>query len=57
MAGCWFIIRDTTGQIKVDTKAAGFVVLDVPLRSEMTVGGRVALDGSEKLIAATGLRY
>jgi hypothetical protein len=41
----------------VDTKAAGFVVLDVPLQSVMTVRGWVVREGSEKLIAATGVRY
>ncbi len=57
MAGCWFIIRDQTGTIKVDTKSAGFVVLDVPLQTTMTVEGRVARSGSDKMIEATGLRY
>ena len=27
MAGCWFIIQDKSGTLKVDTKAAGFVML------------------------------
>ena len=31
VAGCWFMLRDDTGVIKVDTKSAGFVVLDLPL--------------------------
>src|SRR5678816_3825951 len=31
VAGCWFRLQDTTGIIKVDTKLAGFVVVDVPL--------------------------
>src|SRR5688572_19962101 len=26
VAGCWFILRDKTGTVRVDTKAAGFVV-------------------------------
>src|SRR5262245_13994665 len=25
VAGCWFVLRDQTGTIKVDTKHAGFV--------------------------------
>jgi hypothetical protein len=41
----------------VDTKTAGFVVLDVPLQTTMTVCGRLARDGDEKLLEATGLRY
>jgi uncharacterized protein YdeI (BOF family) len=59
VAGCWFILRDKTGTIKVDTKTAGFVVLDVPLQTRMTVGGRVVRegDGSTRMIEAAGLRY
>jgi len=56
MAGCWFMLRDKTGVIKVDTKAAGFVVSEVPLNTEMTVTGTPVLTG-EKRIAATGLQY
>ena len=57
MAGCWFSIRDDTGTIKIDTKAAGFVVLDVPLGTTVTVSGKVARDGQDRLVEATGLRY
>ena len=57
MAGCWFSIRDNTGTIKIDTKAAGFVVLDVPLGTVVTVSGKVARDGQDRLVEATGLRY
>src|SRR5438874_5846422 len=28
VAGCWFVLRDGTGQVRVDTKAAGFVVTE-----------------------------
>jgi uncharacterized protein YdeI (BOF family) len=56
VAGCWFMLRDKTGLIKVDTKAAGFVVSDVPLNTEVTVGGKVKETG-ERMIAATGIRY
>jgi len=41
----------------VDAKSAGFVVLDVPLQTTMTVGGRITRDGGEKMLDATGLRY
>ena len=27
-AGCWFVLKDSTGRIKVDTKMAGFVVVE-----------------------------
>jgi uncharacterized protein YdeI (BOF family) len=57
VAGCWFILQDESGTIKVDTKNAGFVVVDVPLNTRMEVAGRVTTNGSERLIDATGLRY
>ncbi len=56
VAGCWFMLRDKTGIIKVDTKAAGFVVSEVPLNTEMTVAGMPVTTG-ERRIAASGLRY
>ena len=55
-AGCWFYLQDDTGVMKVDTKAAGFVVVDVPLKTEMTVRGKIVNDADEVSIAATGLR-
>ena len=58
VAGCWFRLRDRTGEIKVDTKLAGFVVLDVPLESRLTVAGKKALSESGEItIEATGVRY
>jgi len=57
VAGCWFRLRDRTGTIKVDTKAAGFVVVNVPLESEVTVMGTVAPEGNEVVIQCTGLQY
>jgi len=57
VAGCWFVLRDGTGVIKVDTKAAGFVVLDLPLHTRVRVAGRLSIEGAEKLFEATGLRY
>lgn len=57
VAGCWFILQDKSGAIKVDTKSAGFVVVDVPLNTAVTVAGRVATNGSERVIEATGARY
>ncbi len=56
-AGCWFRLRDSTGVIKVDTKSAGFVVLDVPLETKITVAGRVVADANDVQIEATGIRY
>lgn len=57
VAGCWFMLQDSTGTIKVDTKNAGFVVVDVPLNSSVTVAGRVGTNGQERFIDATGVRY
>ncbi len=57
VAGCWFRIQDKTGTIKVDTKAAGFVVVDVPLEAKMTVAGKITDTGDEVIIEASGIRY
>jgi uncharacterized protein YdeI (BOF family) len=58
VAGCWFRLRDSTGVIKVDTKLAGFVVLDVPLQSRVAVTGkRTVGEGNEVTIEAAGVRY
>jgi uncharacterized protein YdeI (BOF family) len=56
-AGCWFRLRDRTGTIKVDTKTAGFVVVDLPLETQLTVAGKVVPDGKDMALEATGLRY
>jgi hypothetical protein len=57
VAGCWFRLQDASGIIKVDTKTAGFVVVDVPLGSQVSVAGRVVAEGSDVILEATGLRY
>jgi uncharacterized protein YdeI (BOF family) len=57
VAGCWFDVRDPSGTLRVDTKSAGFVVLDLPLETTVTVSGRVARQGAERILDATGLRY
>jgi uncharacterized protein YdeI (BOF family) len=57
-AGCWFMLRDETGVIRVDTKDAGFVVVDVPLQVSVTVAGRMEKNGGgDGILKATGLRY
>jgi uncharacterized protein YdeI (BOF family) len=56
IAGCWFMLKDKTGVVRVDTKASGFVVSDVPLHSLVTVSGSVTSD-SEHTVTASGLRY
>ena len=55
-AGCWFMLRDKSGVIRIDTKAAGFTVTDVPLNAEMVVKGSLK-DSGERTLTATGLRY
>ena len=57
VAGCWFYLQDETGVIKVDTKAAGFVVVNVPLQTQVTVGGTVVNQSEDVTIQATGIRY
>jgi len=57
VAGCWFRLKDETGSIKVDTKSAGFVVVDVPLETKLTVSGKIVAEGDDISIEATGLRY
>jgi uncharacterized protein YdeI (BOF family) len=57
VAGCWFNLQDSTGVMRVDTKAAGFVVIDVPVGTPMTVQGKVSGAGASREIDATGLIY
>lgn len=56
-AGCWFILRDQKGTMKIDLAAAKFVVVDVPLHSTMTVTGKVAGSGDGRFLDASGLQY
>ena len=56
-AGCWFVLKDSTGRMKVDTKMAGFVVVEVPLNRTVTAKGQVVTNGSEVVFSATGIRY
>jgi uncharacterized protein YdeI (BOF family) len=57
VAGCWFRLQDRTGVIKVDTKTAGFVVTEIPLKTTVTVSGKITLEDNETILEATGLRY
>jgi len=57
VAGCWFRVQDRTGIVKVDTKSAGFVVVNLPLQTHVTVAGRVIPDGNDVVIEATGMSY
>lgn len=55
-AGCWFMLRDSSGVIKVDTKDTEFTVTNVPLHSKVTVSGFMTASGERRIIA-TGMRY
>jgi uncharacterized protein YdeI (BOF family) len=62
VAGCWFVLQDGTGRVHVDLKAAGFVVTDLPLGREVTVGGRLRRESGTEAAAApevlaTGARF
>jgi len=57
VAGCWFRLRDNSGSIKVDTKSAGFAVVNVPLEAKLMVSGKIVTEGDEVAIEATGIRY
>jgi hypothetical protein len=57
VAGCWLKVQDSTGTIMVDTKAAGFVVVNVPLESKVTVAGKIVSMGDEVVLEASGVRY
>src|SRR5690349_11672831 len=57
VAGCWLKVQDSTGTIMVDTKAAGFVVVSVPLESKVTVMGKIVTEGDDAHLEASGLRF
>ena len=57
VAGCWFMLTDKTGTIKVDLKNSEFVVVDVPLKAKMIVGGHIVTNDTERFIEAAGVRF
>ena len=57
VAGCWLKVQDQTGTIMVDTKAAGFVVVNVPLETKVTVMGKIVTEGDDVHLEASGLRF
>ncbi len=57
VSGCWIRVQDSTGTILVDTKNSGFVAVNVPLQSTVTVAGKVVSEGDEVVLEASGLRY
>jgi uncharacterized protein YdeI (BOF family) len=56
-AGCWFMLQDNTGRVRVDLKAAGFVVTDIPTGGAVSVSGRLRRDGEEPVVVASGARF
>jgi hypothetical protein len=56
-AGCWFILRDGKGTMKIDLAAAGIVAIDVPVHSTVTGGGKTAGSGDSRFLDATGFQY
>lgn len=56
VSGCWFKLKDGGGIVKIDAKAAGFVVTEIPLHTEITASGKV-IDADNPTILATGIRY
>jgi hypothetical protein len=57
VAGCWFVLQDGTGRVRIDTKAAGFVVTEVPLRTRLTVAGKVEREAGVTTLSVTGARF
>lgn len=61
VAGCWFILQDRAGRVRVDLKAAGFVVADLPLGRTVTVAGHLRRKAGEAPgapeIVAVGARF
>ncbi|HEY0075854.1 MAG TPA: hypothetical protein VGB77_17260 [Abditibacteriaceae bacterium] len=57
VAGCWFILSDDTGTIKVDLKATKQTVVSISLNTQATIRGTVALDGSHKMIRAVSAAF
>jgi len=57
VAGCWFILQDSTGRVRIDTKTAAFVVTEVPLRTRMAVAGKVEQEEDVTNLSATGARF
>jgi uncharacterized protein YdeI (BOF family) len=56
-AGCWFILQDNTGRVRVDLKAAGFAVTDMPTGGTVAVSGRLRRDAEEPVVIASGARF
>jgi uncharacterized protein YdeI (BOF family) len=55
--GCWFYLKDSTGQIRVDTAPSGFTVTEIPLHRTVTVHGKVVTtEAGDVELVATGVK-
>jgi hypothetical protein len=43
--------------VRIDLKAAGFVVTDVPTGGRVTATGRLRREGEEPVVIASGVRF
>ena len=55
-AACWLHVKDSSGSIKVDLKAAGFTATDIPVNREITVTGSY-VGGDDKHFDGIGIVY
>ena len=56
VSACWFRLQDDTGVARVDVRAAGFTVSDIPQGAKVLVWGKHK-PGGEPGLVAQGLRY
>jgi len=51
-AGCWFYVKDDTGEIRVDTAPSGFTISEIRLGKTITVYGKVVMtEGGSEMVA------
>jgi uncharacterized protein YdeI (BOF family) len=56
--GCWFYMKDSTGEIRVDTAPSGFTITDIPTGKTVTVHGKVIIiESGDAELVATGVGY
>ena len=56
-SGCWFYVKDDTGEIRVDTAPSGFTITEIRLGKTVTVHGKVVLNETgEAELVATGVK-
>jgi uncharacterized protein YdeI (BOF family) len=51
-SGCWFYMKDDTGDMRVDTAPSGFTISEIPLGKTITVYGKVVMtEGGSEMVA------